>query len=76
VLSVALPLQDTKRDFFYAQHGAEENKVNNGTDSGHVATLFQRLRSDRMTVGLTICPYWHVPRLVPLCDLHQKVAPL
>jgi hypothetical protein len=38
--------------FFYAQHGAEENKVNNGTDSGYVATIFEWLRSDKMTVGV------------------------
>jgi len=37
---------------FYAQHVAEENKINNGTDSGYVATLFQRLRSDMMTAGV------------------------
>lgn len=40
------------KEIFYAQHGAEENKVNNGTDSGYVATLFEWLRSDRMTVGV------------------------
>ena len=40
------------KEIFYAQHGAEENKVNNGTDSGYVATLFQRLRGARMTVGV------------------------
>jgi hypothetical protein len=40
------------KENFYAQHGAEENKVNNGTDSGYVVTLFEWLRSDRMTVGV------------------------
>ena len=40
------------KEIFYAQHGSEENKVNNGADSGCVATLFQRLRSDRINVGV------------------------
>ena len=37
------------KEVFYAQHCAEENKINNGTERGYVATLFQRSRSDRMT---------------------------
>ena len=40
------------KEVFYAQHGAEENTVNNGTDSGYVAMLFQRLRSDRTIAGV------------------------
>jgi hypothetical protein len=47
-----LYLYEIYKDILYTQHGAEENKVSNDTDCGNLATLFQRLRSGRMTVGV------------------------